>query len=291
MAEPNAAVVGEGPPAPPANEPQGAPPAPAESVSPPASTRPPSIPERFWDAEKGEARSEEMGTSYTELQKKLSSSRPAKPGDLAVTAPKPGDLNENATVADVIQAAGLQPEEMAAHFAEHGNLTDEHYASLQKVGFGKGVVNEFLASQQTLAQQHAAVAHDYAVQAAGGDAQVDLVLQWAKGNLSPEDMQWYNSQVSGPGATTISSNKGVDWLMAKYNEAVGSGRAAPLVDGKPAAVAAQGAFSNQDEMLAAMSNPKYAPTLPGNVPDPDYDPVFEQRVNARLMQTDMGGPR
>jgi len=250
---------------------------PVDGTTPDAApTRPEHIPEKFWDAEAGKPNVDALGKAYGELERKQSAAAP-KPetaaGALGLPVDVPDPIDDNAGVDELITSAGLDPNEVARNFLDNGKLTTEQYAALKKKGgFTRGVVDQHMKLQIQLYQaaQEKLVAE--ASKMVGGDDQRKTVLNWAGQNLNPTDRKFYDGMASNP-ETSI---QGFEWLVGKYNAAVGSGGAQPLISGDGTTPAAGGAFASQADMLKATNDRRYL-----------VDKSYTAAVQARLGATDI----
>ena len=194
-----------------------------------APTKPDGLPDKFWDGEKGEVRVDAMAKSYTELEKTLGS-RGKDDDKQGLTIPKGQDL----PVETVLQNAGLNPDELATQYTTSGTLTDAQYAALRAQGYGRPMVDAYLKAQSAAAQAQTQAQTQITAQAqemAGGEAQLQTLLQWAAGGLSAAEVESMEARLNSPqlwqGAMTE--------LLARHSAAVGAGKAQPLITGDTSA--------------------------------------------------------
>lgn len=225
-------------------------PAPAPADTKPA--RPENVPEQFWDAEKGAVNTDALLKSYAELQAAKAApeakSEEAKPGD--------GKTAEEAVAAAKLDMATLQ-----AEFAAEGKLSDASMAALEKAGFGRDVVDSYIAGQVALAQ----VAQQEAFGLVGGEAQYGQMLTWAQSALSPAEVEAFNAAVVNPAAR----KQAILGLKAQMEAAVG--RDPRLVSGATQGAGNEGPFASRAEAVAAMKDARYRT-------DPAYRASVERRV-------------
>ena len=105
----------------------------------------------------------------------------------------------------------------------------------------------------------------------GGEKAYQSMLQWASKNLSKEEIQMYDS-VMGKGEPNAIFFA-VQALNSKYSDAVGSD--GQLLTGRSASDSGS-AFRSQQELVAAMSDPRY-----------DRDPAYRQEVMQKLENSDV----
>lgn len=223
--------------------------APADPAASAIPERPPWMPEKFWNAETGEANMEALATSYAKLESERS--RPADPAEPAPA--EPAVTPDPAAAADPVQPAG-EPEPSAvqkaeAEWAEKGELGDETYAALEASGLDRATVDAFIAGQSAVAQAAEAKVHA----AAGGSAEAyTSLLQWAEGALSESEIAAYNTDIMDP-ARMETAARG---LHARYVAENGS-EPTGMIHGDGAPVSGSH-FKSTAEMTAAMSDPKYS---------------------------------
>jgi hypothetical protein len=234
-----------------------------EPATPPASqpvARPEHIPEKFWDAEKGVAKVDEMAKSYAELERGKAAPA-APPADPAAQAAA------EAAKAAGAAGAGVDFTSFTNEFATNGKLGDESYAALEAKGIPKAVVDEFIASKQAAAEAATQVATSEAFELAGGKDAYSSMLNWAAVNLSPADAAAFDTAVVGDSA---SRKQAITSLKAQYSKAFGT--PPKLVNGDGAAVNAE-AFQSRAEVTAAMRDPRYKA-------DAAYRATVERRIGA-----------
>jgi hypothetical protein len=220
----------------------------------PADTgRPDHVPEKFWDAEKGEVRTEDLLKSYGELEKKSSSGLPSDDGTPAEGEdpqptegedPKADDAAEKAA-----EAAGVDMDALETEFMAEGKLTDESYADLEAKGFSKDEVDDFIQyrtqkSDRYMGELHAEV---------GGPDQFARMADWASNNWTADELKEYNDAVDSyeMGRAKLAM-KG---LRADYEKA--NGRAPKLLDGDGSPPKGGTIYRSDAEMQRDMQDPRY----------------------------------
>lgn len=256
-----------------------APPPPAPAPAP-APQRPAHVPEKFWNADKGEVNLEALAKSYTELETKLAKP-PAAPapapaqasepktteGEQAPPETKPTELTEDQKAAQAaVEKAGLDTAALVAEFAQTGDISPESREALEKVGFGKDVVDSYIAGQKAIAAQRDAEA----VAVIGGQEQWDTIASWANANLSAAEHEAFNKAMTG---TLDSAKLAMQGLRAKYEAA--NGNAPALTLGSSGAAPASQGFASRSEMTAAINDKRYA-----------TDPSYRAQVEARIVASD-----
>jgi hypothetical protein len=158
--------------------------------APAKAQKPEGVPDKFWDAEKGEVRVAEMAKSYSELEK----ARTQKPQDKAQDKPNETD----AAAQDAVKNAGLNWDDLGKKVATSGKLEDADYAALEKAGIPRDIVNNYidLTSNALENARQATFTHVGKGDAAKGKQVVEDAMKWAGANLAPEEIAFYNAQLS-----------------------------------------------------------------------------------------------
>lgn len=243
----------------------------AAGVDPAAApTKPEGIPDKFWDAEKGVVRVEDLAKSYAELERARTGQ--PKADDKAPPAAEPAKVPEGAVdsvSADAeaaAKAAGADTSKvdftaLTQEFAEKGTLSEDSYKALQAAGMSKELVDQFIEGRQAVAQTQ--LAESYAL--AGGEAEYKLMAQWAATALPADEQAAFDRAVlADPGTRKMA----ITALKARYTEAVGSD---PKLIKASTGGAEAGAFQSRAEVTQAMRDPRY-----------QKDPAYRASVERRL---------
>lgn len=240
--------------------------------------RPENVPEKFWDAEKGEVRTEALLKSYTELEKARSApaadpqtpagdpppadgvtiERPADPA--ADPAGDPADPAQNPEV----QAVATTIQSLSEKYAQTGALEDADFTALEKAGLPRQFVENYLQGIKALEQVQLQKAHA----AAGGKDTFEAAVAWASRDLSDADLQFYNDNVKDPAKAASA----VEWLVAKYRSAVPA--EGKLVAAGPSPAPAGDVYRSTAQLTADMNSPQYR-----------NDPAFREQVAAKLQRS------
>ena len=106
----------------------------------------------------------------------------------------------------------------------------------------------------------------------GGESTYKDMLSWAGESLSQEEVEMYDSVMSDGNANSIYF--AVQALNNKYTDAVG--KDGQLLTGKRSAAQQDAQFRSQQELVQAMSDPRY-----------DNDPAFRDDVIRKLQNSDI----
>lgn len=226
-----------------------------------ATTRPDHIPEKFWDAEKGVAKVDEMAKSYAELEKSRSASD--KPAD--VNAPALDAATKAAE--DAAKAAGGDTAKvdfaaLSAEYAAQGQLSDESFAKLEAAGLTRDTVDRFIAGEQAVFNAQVAEAHAVA----GGQQQYAVMTAWAMSNLPASEQEAFDRAVVSDAATR---NMAITAMKARFEAAVGKDPA--LLQGSGGAPKGADGYQSRAEVTKDMSDPRYK-----------RDPAFRATVERKL---------
>lgn len=217
--------------------------------------RPQWLPEKFKSPE-------DMAKAYAELEAKLGGKKEEAPKDTPKEEPK-AELPDNPEKA--LADKGLQLQEFSAEFAKNGELSDDSYDKLTKAGFPKDLVDQFIEGQKARAAQFEA---DIKTEV-GGSEQYSGMIEWAKSNLSPAEIQAYNDAVTS--GSPDKAKLAAMGLNAKYSKAVGKEPDRMLGGGK---AGTSDVFESSQQVTEAMRDPKYK-----------SDPAFRAKVQAKLARS------
>lgn len=183
-------------------------------------------------------------------------------------APPPADDTpvppEAAEAKSVTDKAGLDWNEVNTHFAQHGALSDDHFAKLEAVGIPRAMAEQYVEGQKALnASRRADI-----LSAVGGEETYKSVTEWAAKSLSADEIQSFNTIVTG---SDINAAKiAVAGLHARF--AAANGTEPKLISGDNTPPSS-GGFRSVAEMKKAMADPRYGT-------DPAYREDVARRVAA-----------
>lgn len=185
--------------------------------------KPEGIPDKFWNAEKGEVDYAAMAKSYTELEK-LHSQRqqqqppaePPKDGQQQQQQPPKDGQQPPDAVAKALTDAGLSFDAVQEEFVASGDLAPETRDKLKKVGYTDQQIDIYLNGVRAASEKLTTAAHEAA---GGADAYADIV-KWAGTTLTPAQVAAYNASVSSSDPEQI--RLAVAGLRAQYDRANGT---------------------------------------------------------------------
>lgn len=213
--------------------------------------RPDYIPEKFWDAEKGEVNIENLAKSYGELEKNRSAPKEEAPAEEAgepskdgkIKKPKeeaPAEEGETNPITDLMS-------KVQTEFGETGEVTEDTIKALTDAGIPQEIVQTYLQGVQVLASQTISEIHNYV----GGEESYSAMSKWAAEQLSDDDLDAFNSALDNPKLRETA----VRGLYARYQAANPS--EGSLRGPQGAQTATGDVFQSKDEVLKAMRDPKY----------------------------------
>lgn len=221
--------------------------------------RPAEVPEQFWDAEKGQVNQEALLKAYLEATAgKQEQTQEQKQQDQQQDP-------EQKAAEDALKAAKLDVNAVRAEFDKNGRLSDDTYKALENAGFGRDVVDDFIAGQHARAQLIASESFSLA----GGQESYQKMVQWAATGLSPADVQAFDKAVTG--ADPAARKQAIIALKAQYEAAVGKDPS--LVKGQVGNAGSVTPFASRAEVVQAMRDPRYTS-------DPAYRAEVARRVDA-----------
>lgn len=235
--------------------------------------RPEGVPEKFWDAEKGEVRTAAMAQSYAELEAKLSgkTEAPADPAaDPVDVEVKNGKIEKKVDETPAAEDNPLTATITAAatEFTAEGKFTEETSTKLAELGIPPEVQQVYLAGLSALQEQQTAKVHGFV----GGEDNYNAMARWAAANLSDAELDAFNTALDNPAL----AENAVTGLFARYSRTAPSeGRKVAPVNGAPTA---GDIFNTREEMTQAMSDPRYA-----------RDVVYQREVVEKLQRTRAAG--
>lgn len=247
---------------------------PADNAKTDSQDRPEWLPEKFKTPE-------DMAKSYRELERKLSGGGSKPTADEAFDDPKggPGDKHQqdapNADDKEVESVSHEQAKQLLPGFSsdeineisnyawENRSLSEEHYAKLEKAGYSKEIVDQFMSGQFAVAEG----AQQALLNAGGGAENVEAMFSWAAENLDQKTIDTYNSKFDAGGADALMA---MENLKAKF-EASGYAPTGQNVSGANAPFGSGDVFRSVAQVTEAMQDPRYKT-------DPAYRKDVEQKL-------------
>ena len=218
---------------------------------------------------------EDLEAAYLSLQKKLGQEE----DEVDYESTDEGYEEEEGSdeeVSDEAPAVSLINEASEEYWANDGTLSEETIERFSEMS-SQDLVNAYLEIQQKNPQANpngvemSDAQVNSVMNAAGGEANYNAVVDWAAGNLDSRSIDAFDSVVDTGNPAAI--NIAFAGLQAQYNEANGyEGR---MLSGK-AANSKGDVFRSQAELVAAMGDPRY-----------DTDPAYRADVIEKLDASDL----
>lgn len=227
----------------------------------------------------------DMAKSYREMVRKQSQggkkpqadapTNDDQDGKLKIDKPKQpeGQQTQETQAISIVEKAGLKMDDLTATLQEHGDLTEEQYAALSKVGVNKELVQSYVkgqGAQAQLAQSQQVQIKSEAVALTGGEEKLGQLFDWARANLNQPEIDALNTQLSNQ-ATWKNALLG---LQSQRKMALGAAGENAIISGVKGGASSAQPFRSSIEIAKAMSDPRYA-----------NDSAYRKDVEARMAVT------
>ena len=234
--------------------------APEQFVTP----RPDDVPEKFWDAEKGEVNVAALLKSQQDAEQAL---REAQSNDS-----ESAEGNNDAGADDESNDQGNAVAAAEAYYAEHGELNEEQYSKLAEAGITKDMVDNYIAGQEAAVAQLTGAAYG---EFEGGEADFKAAQEWARENMTADDIAALDVQLGSDKPSIVAAGaKALAEAFAK-NAPVTPGR---QVIGGGNRVTDGEYFESARQMKEAMASDEYR-----------TDPAFRQKVAEKMHRSEERG--
>lgn len=134
-------------------------------------------------------------------------------------------------------------------YQNNGELSQKTYEALEKAGYPKEVIQGFVETRKAIDNKYAQDVMNHV----GGEKDFRELQTWMKGNLSKAELDAYNEAVNSDNLNAVKLI--LDGIQAKRVAKQGTRRATLM--GNVASKSAPKGFSGRDEMIKAMSDPRY----------------------------------
>ena len=216
---------------------------------------------------------EDLEAAYLSLQKKLGQEEPNYEESDEGYAEEEGSDEE---VSEYAPAVSLINEASEEYYSNEGTLSEETIERFSEMS-SQDLVNAYLEIQQSNPQANPQGVEmsdaqvNSVMNAAGGEAQYNRIVEWAASNLDNRSIDAFDSVVDSGNPAAI--NIAFAGLKSRYEDANGyEGR---MLSGK-AADSRGDVFRSQAELVAAMADPRY-----------DSDPAYRADVVEKLNSSDL----
>lgn len=249
-------------------------PAPADNAKPAHEVmgRPEWLPENFKSVEEFLESHKELRADHTRKSQELAELKKAPPTEQEQEADEADLQNRTPEENDEKAEKGEQVlpgvdndtvQEISDYAWQNGELTEDHYKTLQDAGYSREVVDAYMQGQ--MAQVNAA--NTAVVNAGGGPEQVQAMFDWAQENLTEAQVEQYNSKFAQGGAEALMA---MEHLKSRYDTS-GDAPGGKTVKGASMPSGDTTMYQSVAQVQADMSDPRY-----------DTDPAFRQAVAEKL---------
>ena len=226
--------------------------------------RPEWLPEKFGSPE-------ELAQAYKSLEQQFHASSEERAQqeeqERFETEEAPEILDTSSSqVHKMLDERGLDFSVFQDEYNETGELSTDAYKALEEAGVSKQVVDTWIDGQEARAEQMMNDIYNIT----GGEANYNLMLQWADNNLEPYEAEAFNKQISN---LDEASQFAVNGLYARYQQSEG---AIPSLMSGDINVSTQPRYESLAQLTSDMSDPRYA-----------EDPAFRSKVAARLQNSNV----
>lgn len=239
--------------------------------------RPENVPEEFWNAETGEVNVDALLEAVASKNEDDGQTGDAtNSDDVSDSGGDDGDEEgeEDETPSDLKTFFdGLDLNNLAAEIGTNGGmLTDETINGFVEQGIPEGMVREYAAGVNALAQMRV----NEALEMGGGREQFEQMVAWAgvEGNVDPALVTEFNDAMNDLGSYELNPRAAaaIKAIQGIYKASEGS--APTLVNGEPGS--GQGdVYTSVAELTADMRNPRYK----------RGDKAFHAQVKAKLRRS------
>ena len=153
-------------------------------------------------------------------------------------------------------------------YRTNGELSEKTLAQLEKAGYTRELVENFIEGQQARYEASYGV---YIRNAVGGDKEYARLIKWAGNNLSSQEINRFNKAVTSNDVDI--ALVAVENLANRMEKAKGT--PPELIEGKPTAEHHTKGYVSLAEMAAAMDDPRY-----------EKDMAYTERVERRIIASD-----
>ena len=219
---------------------------------------------------------EDLEQAYLSLQKKLGQTEEEEVDYESTDEGYEEEEEGDEEISDDAPAVSLINEASEEYYANDGTLSEETIERFSEMS-SQDLVNAYLEIQKTNPQANPQGVEmsdaqvNSVMNAAGGEAQYNRIVEWAASNLDNRSIDAFDSVVDSGNPAAI--NIAFAGLKSRYEDANGyEGR---MLQGK-AASSGGDLYRSQAELVAAMSDPRY-----------DTDPAYRADVIEKLELSDL----
>ncbi len=226
--------------------------------------RPEWLPEKFGSPE-------ELAQAYKSLEQKFHSNEEETAQTAEAERFQKEDVPQildasSSKVHQMLDERGLDFSVFQDEYNETGTLSEDAYKALEEAGVAKQVVDTWIDGQEARAEQSMQEIYNIT----GGEPNYNLMLEWANNNLTPQEGEAFNKQISN---LDEASQFAVNGLYARYQQSEG---VMPSLMSGDINVSTQPRYESLAQLTSDMSDPRYS-----------QDPAFRSKVAARLQNSNV----
>ena len=195
---------------------------------------------------------EDLVKSYQELEKKVSQTKPESKSE-------DKGLEIEGAAEKAVEKAGLDMTALQNEYDTSGELSKDSIDKLTSVGIDKSIIDAYIDGQQALAKNIETDIKDVV----GGQDEYKNMVDWAKENLSSEEINAYNNTVNSKDIAAV--KLAVSGLKARMTTT----QEPNLVQGK--ASTSTSGYESWAQVTEAMKDPRYA-----------KDPAYQAEIQSKL---------
>lgn len=162
-----------------------------------------------------------------------------------------------------LKAKGVDFNQAIKEYNEYGALSSKTMADLAQAGYPSEVIEGFIESRQNLESEFTNAVYN----SAGGEQTYNKVIEWAQGNLSNKVLSSFNRAIDNNNLEAVTLM--FEGMKAKMIAKQGTRN--PTIMGGGVTTGGYKGFSNKQEVVEAMSDPRYGT-------DPNYTRSVELKM-------------
>lgn len=230
-----------------------------QQAEPEVRARPETVPEKFWDAEKGEVNVEALLKAQQDAEKAL---RGGTTDETDETSEPKAEASESAQ-ANVVESASNE-------WAEKGELSEDTFKSLESVGISREMVTAYIDGQQAVVGQLQQAAYT----PFNGQEGYDAAADWAAANLSETEIKALDVQLTSTNPEIVA--EGAKALLNRYQAEADIEPG--TIRGNANDTTSGGYYKSSREMMLDMGSTKYR-----------TDSSFRQEVMEKMRRSQQAG--
>lgn len=165
-----------------------------------------------------------------------------------------------------LKAKGVDFNQAIKEYNEYGALSSKTMADLAQAGYPSEVIEGFIESRQNLESEFTNAVYN----SAGGEQAYNKVIEWAQGNLSNKVLSSFNRAIDNNNLEAVTLM--FEGMKAKMIAKQGTRN--PTIMGGGVTTGGYKGFSNKQEVVEAMSDPRYG-----------TDPSYTRSVELKMFYT------